>query len=67
MFENQFWHEFFQEIRCVWKQPSRYQIRNFLLNKEYSKIQDEVKTRIADAKAIGLQCDGWSTVVRLMD
>ena len=60
MFENQYWHEFFQEIRTVWKHPSRYQIENSLLNKEYSKIQDAVETRIADAKAIGLQCDGWS-------
>ena len=60
IFENKYWKEFFNALRPAWKPPTAYQLGTPLLQAEYENIEKKVFNTLKNAKALGLQCDGWS-------
>lgn len=62
MVEQPHWIAFFKKLRPSFVLPTRKMLSTDLLDKANKKIEDEVKTKIGSAKAIGVQCDGWSNV-----
>jgi Protein of unknown function (DUF 659)/hAT family C-terminal dimerisation region len=60
--ENPYWIAAFKKIRPSLKLPSRHQLSNTLLQKEFHKVEDNVKLKIAAADTLGIQCDGWSNL-----
>lgn len=60
LFDNEYWSEFFKNLRPSWVTPSRYVLSNSLLDAEYERAQRDVHQKIANADSLGLQCDCWS-------
>lgn len=60
--ENQYWSDFFKFLRPAYKLPSRHEVSNTYLDREYAKVSTNVSERIAAANTVALICDGWSNV-----
>lgn len=60
IFEHSLWIEFFNSLRPSFKLPTRKVVSTKLLEKQYAKMESEVKDKLSDAENLHLQCDGWS-------
>lgn len=62
--ENKTFVNFLQYIRPSFKIPTRHKLANKLLDKEYSKVQDEVAEKLNSAVSfdLSLSCDGWTNI-----
>lgn len=58
--ENKHWQIFFKTLRPSFRIPTRHLMSNKLLDEEYNRIEAGIKSKIGEATALGLQCDGWS-------
>jgi hypothetical protein len=58
--EDPYWISFFKHLRPAYQPPSRYQLSNSLLDREYSFIQNQIKIKIENADALTLVSDGWT-------
>lgn len=62
LMDNSYWNDFFHDIRPAFKKPSRYQLANPLLDKEYEKVQSSTLEKIRSADSVTMMSDGWTNV-----
>ncbi|CAG9760181.1 unnamed protein product [Ceutorhynchus assimilis] len=62
MEENSHWLNYFKFIRPSLKIPSRYEISEPLLQREYNNVHASVEEQIAAADSVALMCDGWCNI-----
>ena len=60
MLEEPHWIEAFKLIRPGLKLPSRYQLSNDLLDREFATLRSNITSRIMECLTIGIQCDSWT-------
>lgn len=62
LLDSEYWKTLLNLMRPDYKIPSRYMISNPCLNAEYSKLMEDVNTRLQNANALGLVADSWTDV-----
>lgn len=60
--DNNYWQLFFKQIRPSYKVPSRYDLSNSLLDKEYEEVTRFVDEKIKNADFVTVITDGWSNI-----
>jgi hypothetical protein len=60
--ENDYWIQFFKDLRPSFIPPSRHLISNKLLDDEYIQMSINVNKKVNEAFVFEIQIDGWSNI-----
>lgn len=60
--DNTYWQMFFKQIRPSYKVPSRHDLSNRLLDREYEEVTNFVDEQIKNADFVSIVTDGWSNI-----
>jgi hypothetical protein len=60
--ENNYWIQFFKDLRPSFIPPSRHLISNKLLDDKYIQMSINVNKKVNEAFVFGIQIDGWSNI-----
>lgn len=63
-FQHEIWQLFFHQLQPAFALPDRKKLGGSLLEDEYNKTLVTISSRIAEAKCLRIQLDGWSNCQR---
>ncbi|KAF2888568.1 hypothetical protein ILUMI_17605 [Ignelater luminosus] len=60
--EHPAWLEFFKRARVSWNVPSREILSDSLLDKEFTRVSEEIEVSISQVENLALAVDAWSNI-----